>query len=114
MGTVEADLPKSPFDLPSDARVRAAVILDHIEDALVAPELAFLHQGEQDHDVVYRVEGGDDDLHVKVAHVLIRLKSPEGVAFEGGAKEGDRLVVGHLSDLARLVDGDPVRVVEGR
>ncbi|HGY92563.1 MAG TPA: efflux RND transporter periplasmic adaptor subunit [Planctomycetes bacterium] len=114
MGTVEADLPESPFGLPSDARVRAAVILDRIEGALVAPELAFLHQGEQDHDVVYRVEGDDDDLHVKVTHVLIRLKSPEGVAFEGVAKEGDRLVVGHLSDLARLVDGDPVRVVEGR
>ncbi len=114
MGTVEADLATSPFGLPSDARIRAEVILDRIEDALVAPELAFLHQGEQDHDVVYRVEGDDGALHVRTKRVLVRLKTPDGVAFEGDVEPGDRLVVGHLSELARLVDGDAVRVVEGR
>lgn len=109
LGRLEVDVPKLPFGAAPGALLRARVITDAVDNALLVPADSLLPSLDPKHSRVLRLST-DQPSRIQTVPVTIRLRAAEGVAVEGDLKPGDRLVTAHETSLLRLRDGDAVRV----
>jgi len=109
LGRLEVDVPKLPFGAAPGALLRARVITDAIDDALLVPADSLLPSQDPEHSHVLRLST-DRPPRIQTVPVAIRLRAAEGVAVQGDLKPGDRLVTAHETTLLRLRDGDAVRL----
>lgn len=109
LGRLEIDVPELPFGAVPGALLRARVITDAMDDALLVPADSLLPSTDPAYSRVLRLSS-EHPPRIQVVPVTIRLRAAEGVAVEGGLNPGDRLVSAHETTLLRLHDGDPVRV----
>ncbi len=108
MGSVEIDLPKRPFGLPSGAHVSARVISDKLTHAILVPEHALVPSSEMTKRALFKVEKNTDGYILRKIMVKVPMCGQEGCAVEGDIQAGDSVVTGHSSVLLKLSDGDPV------
>jgi RND family efflux transporter MFP subunit len=109
LGRLEVEVPKLPFGAAPGALLRARVITEAIDDALLVPADSLLPSGDPEHSRVLRLST-DGPPRIQTVPVVIRLRAAEGVAVQGDLKPGDRLVTAHETTLLRLRDGDAVRI----
>ena len=113
LGSAEADLGTTPFDLPSGARISGRVILDERTDALRVPPDAVLTGEADQQSRLFTIIKSDDGYHLHVVPVRVGLAGRRNVAVTGNLSESDRVIVAHESVLMKLRDGDRVTVDEG-
>lgn len=101
LGSVETNLPKSPFDLPAGATLTAEYATAPVQ-GMVVPTTAFF-QGLSATLVVRVSEGKADPVPVTV----LRRGAQESVV-SGNLKQGDIVVTGLPSELMALTAGTPL------
>jgi len=113
MGTAEADLNISPFDLPSGARVAARVITSSYPEVIILPHSAVVRSPDGRRGTVFKVVNNDSGniARLKKISVDITARGFEGLAVTGDIARGDIVVTAHESVLLRLKDADPVQPV---
>ncbi len=127
LGTVEADLNRMPFGLPSGARISARVILESVDNALIIPHQAIVEMGQASQanatqansdqvikqGFVFKVLSDKNDpkvsKHLQRLVVSIVLNAHKVLAIRSDdLHEGDQLIMAHESVLLQLQDNDPV------
>lgn len=99
LGTIEVDVSKRPFGLPSGATVGANVVTGKTEPGLVIPLNTLLENRLGS--FAYKVEGNK----IKVIKVRVLGKNNDYAAVTGEMKASDMVAVGDEGKLMRLNDG---------
>lgn len=99
LGTIEMDMPKRPFDVPSGATVGADVVTGKTERGIVIPLNALLENRLGS--FAYKIEGNK----IKVITVSVLGKNNDYAAVSGEVKAGDVVAIGDEGKLMRLNDG---------
>jgi membrane fusion protein, multidrug efflux system len=99
LGTIEIDVPRRPFDVPSGGTVDVDVITRRIDKAAIIPLNALLEN--QSGSFAYKIEGGK----ISVLRVRVLGKNGEYAAVDGDLKNGDMVATGDEGKLLRLSEG---------
>jgi membrane fusion protein, multidrug efflux system len=99
LGTIEMDVSKRPFDMPSGGTVEADVITGSIDNAVIIPLNALLEN--QNGSFAFRIENGK----ITVLRVRVLGKNGESAAVDGNLKNGDMVATGDEGKLLRLSEG---------
>jgi RND family efflux transporter MFP subunit len=102
MGTIEIDVNKPPFDIPSGGSVSVDVITGKIDKGLIVPLNALLENRKGS--FVFKIENNQ----AKVISVQVLGKNSEFASVKGDMKNGDMVIVGDEGKLLRISDGMPV------
>jgi RND family efflux transporter MFP subunit len=108
LGRLEIDVPELPFGAAPGALLRARVITEAVDGALLVAPDTLLPGNDPAHGRVLRLSD-ETPPRIQTVPVTLRLRAAEGIAVEGGLKPGDRLVSAHETTLLHLRDGDAVR-----
>ena len=110
LGTVEADVDKMPFRLPSGARIPGRVIMAEYPGSLVVPLAAVAFSPDDRRGVVFKLQrkDGENGYVLKRVPVRIAARGHEGVGVKGDLQPGDKVVTAKESILLSLRDNDPV------
>ncbi len=111
LGRLEIDLEEIPFRAVPGALLRARVITEAVDQALLVPRDSLLLGADPTQGRVLRLSE-ENPPRVQPLPVQVLLRAREGIAVEGELQPGDRLVQAHETTLLQLRDGDPVRVLE--
>ncbi len=107
LATVEIDLPRPPFGLPSGATVDVSLVTRVVE-GMVVPTRALLHTTQGD--VVFALTDQD---RVEVVPVRVLAKTDTQAAVSATLSPGQKVVTGRDSALLRLHEGMKVKPVSG-
>ena len=110
LGTVEADVARVPFGLPSGSTVAASITLrtGNTTPMLSVPTAALVGSTGSAH--VLLLEPGakpDQPARLRAVPVIVLQRGTDDAAVEGALKAGERLAVGQSGVLAQMRDGDP-------
>ena len=110
LGTVEADVDRMPFRLPSGARIPGRVIMAEYPGSLVVPLAAVAFSPDDRRGVVFKLQrkDGENGYVLKRVPVQIAARGHEGVGVKGDLQPGDKVVTAKESILLSLRDNDPV------
>ena len=102
MGTIEIDLNRPPFDIPSGGSISVDVITGKADKGLIIPLNALLENRKGS--FIFKIENN----RAKVMSIQVLGKNSESAAVKGDIKDGDRVIVGDEGKLLRISDGMPV------
>jgi len=107
LATLEIDLPQPPFNLPSEATLDVALVIQRVE-GLIVPLRALLHTTKGD--LVFALTPKNT---VKVVPVKVLGENDREAVLSGPPSPGKRVVLGSDSALLRLHDGTKVKPISG-
>ena len=102
MGTIEIDVNRPPFDIPSGGSVSVDVTTGKIDKGLIIPLNALLENRKGS--FIFKIENN----RAKVMSVQVLGKNSESASVKGDIKNNDAVIVGDEGKLLRISDGMPV------